>query len=661
MKAVHMGQKSYLRLRALRLSRSARSHPFSAYVTTLVLVFLLLSLFRLSTASLPFSSDGTDDARILVNEVRMTRSDDFLRGIPRWISYERGGIPDSILDYSNSEDFLQATRGSAGTFVDTFVLLPDEVFVKVLSVISPLEMKFSMREWGVYLRVFVVVPAFFVLLNLPLSLGITMAGILSLTPLSLWFGGSTAVMVSSVLLVCVLFLLLVRISKSSIRFKKTCYVLVALYLGQYSIFAMDYPPWKWPVVLVFGSFTLVWLVHTLDRRWLAQILATGLGAIAVVQLVRWMTFKDQYSQTLDTVYPGKRRSSGGGVWGNPLDGAITWFMQTERSKTLQLVNPENARTLNVLIFAALIYTLSWWVSTHRKDLKYAVGTSLLALALVVLWISVSWPAPLLKYNPLTYVPTERASQIVGVIAILLLGLIIGMRTTDMARVSLAASVGTGLMVFVVSVPATVRWAQDYYGGYGSELAWWSCFALGAAVMLYGLIRRPTLALLPLLVFTFLSSFRIQPVTVGLGPLVNSPLAQAIRDTSKVDSNALWASDPFWSDALTMAQGVKMLTGQQPLGPNKDLWRILDPTDKYVDNWNRGQSYIHVTWDINRADIVMANNNPDIINVSMSPCNPVLKELGLRYIVTGSNPGTCMRKLSDHTWMARPVAIYEVAL
>ncbi len=644
-----------------RLDSAAPQNPFILYVLILVLVFLLLSGFRLSTASLPFSSDGTDDAPILVNEVRMTRSDDFLRGIPRWISYERGGIPDSILDYSNSEEFFNATKGSAGTLVDAVVLLPDEILVKTLGLVAPLEMKFSMREWGVYLRVFLVIPAFFVLLNLPLSLGIAMAGILTLTPLSLWFGGSTAVMVSSVLLVCELFLLLARLMKSSIRLKRTSLAITAIYLGQYSIFAMDYPPWKWPVALVFGLFTLVWLVQELEPKNLLKVLTVGLGTVAVVQFIRWMTFKDQYSQTLDTVYPGKRRSEGGGTWGNPLDGAITWFMQTGRSKTLQLVNPENAHTLNVLGFAAVVYAVSWWATARRQDLKHPIGASLLALAVVVLWVSVSWPSVLLKYNPLTFVPTFRASQIIGVIAILLLGIIHGMRSNDVQRISITPSISAGLLVLVLSLPASVRWSLEYYQGYGVELAWWSCVALSVAVFLYGVIRRPVFAMLPLLVFTFLSSFRIQPVTVGLGPLVHSPLAAAIRETSSNDSDALWASDPFWSDALTMAQGVKMLTGQQPLGPNKELWRLLDPTDKFIDNWNRGQSYIHITWDASRTDIVMSNNNPDIISISMSPCNPILKTFGLRYIVTGSVPGPCMTKLSDHTWMAQPVAIYQVAL
>ena len=103
-----------------------------------------------------------------------------------------------------------------------------------------------------------------------------------------------------------------------------------------------------------------------------------------------------------------------------------------------------------------------------------------------------------------------------------------------------------------------------------------------------------------------------------GPLVSSPLAKEIREIRKSDSGGVWASDPFWGDALVMAQGVHMLSGQQPLGPNREAWDLLDPTHQFEDKWNRGQSYVHFTWDINRLDILISNPNPDIMNCRSRP-------------------------------------------
>lgn len=104
----------------------------------------------------------------------------------------------------------------------------------------------------------------------------------------------------------------------------------------------------------------------------------------------------------------------------------------------------------------------------------------------------------------------------------------------------------------------------------------------------------------------------------------------------------------------------MLSGQQPLGPNRDLWLRLDPEQKYVEIWNRGQSYVHFIWDQNEPGVRMSNPSPDVISVVVAPCGPVMKEVGLRYLLTKENPGKCARQLFSGTWMATPVAIYELS-
>ncbi len=659
----NFGDKSRLealRRMAVRLRKLSTPRAYGLYALVLMFVFLILSFSRLSTASLPFSSDGTDDAPIVLNAVRMTRSDDFLRGIPRWLSFQREGSPDSILDYSNSPEFKRATASPITSTIERFTILPDDLVQRVVGHYSSTEVRFSLREWAVYLRILLVFPLFFKLSGFKFRSGVIAGLGVSLTPLSLWFGGSAAAMTAAVLLPISLTLLFVNIFRSTIRLRRLIMVVLAIYIGTTSFGAVEYPPWKWPAFAVFGAFALGALlgVHGL-RRTLTPLLIVG-AIVGVYQLLRWSTFREQYSTVLDTVYPGNRRSSGGGGYGNPMSGAITGLMQTDKSKTAGTINPELAFGLNALVWPVLICTpfliTRLKTDTRARSLLFA----LVPMGLIILWVSAPWPTALLNFNPLTFVPSERAGQILGIVSLVLFLALSETRPIEFPRSYRLVACVSAFVVFQQSIGPSVDWIQKYYVQYSSTIAWILVLLFSLCVLVFFFIKRPTLAVIPIVLFTLFSSVKIQPLTVGLGPLIDSPLAAEVQRLKKLSPDATWGSDPFWGDALITAQGVRMLSGQQPLGPNKRAWRRLDPTDSYVDIWNRGQSYVHVTWDPFEPSIRMSNPNPDIVGLTISPCNPLLKRWNLRYILTEQLPGPCMTQLFTGQWMGRPVAIYRIS-
>ncbi len=630
------------------------------YSAGLLLFILILSFLKLSTASLPFSSDGTDDARVLVNKIRNTRSDDFLRGFPRWISYQRGGTPDSILDYSESSEAKKNTGNSAYFVVENIVVLPDEAIQKLINFIAPLEVRFSFREWLVYLRIFLVVPLYFMVIGLRGRSGVVAAIAISITPLSLWFGGSAAAMTAAVLLPLALCGLFVRIYASTHRRRLLLLFILGIYAGKYAFYAVDYPPWKWPLFLVFSTLILVTLLSEFKYKQVIMAMLFLLIPVIIFQLIRLQLSYTQYATTLDTVYPGKRRAVGGGGYGNPMSGAITWFMETDESRNKGMVNPEFAFSLNALVWIVWIAAPVLLLKKQSLDVLNGLTASLIPLGVVILWVSSTWPAVATKYNPLTFVTTDRAGQIIGIIVLLLIIIISTIKPDLTFKERMLLGSLSGFIVLLVSIPDSVYWNKYFYATRPIELVWASCFVLGVCVFLFFAIKQPLLSVVPLLIFSGLSGVKIQPLTVGLGPLVSSPLAKEIREIRKSDPDGVWAADPFWGDAMVMAQGVHMLSGQQPLGPNREAWGLLDPTNQSEEKWNRGQSYIFFLWDINQPGVVISNPNPDIIHVLTSPCNPILKLLKLKYIMSDSAQGPCLKKIFDHTWMAKPVTIYRLS-
>ena len=646
--------------RKLFQTSHSESRRYLSYIAVLFLLCLCLSAFKLSTSSLPFSSDGKDDAPILVNKVRMTRSDDFLRGVPRWISYARGGKPDSILDYSQSDQFVDDQDTPVSFVLDKILILPDEAVQDAMTRVMPLEIQFSMREWFVYLRAFTVIPLFFLLFGYRIRLGVIASIIVAFTPLSLWFGGSALAMLSAVLLPICLIRMFVSVYESDARQRFILLFVLGIYSGKTVFGAIDYPPWKWPMLLVFGTFAVAHTIRTLGIGRLVRPLVLVGGVILAIQGGRWFSYHNQYAVTLDTVYPGKRRATGGGGYGNPMAGAISWFMQTNESSSKGMVNPEFAFSLNALIWPCILSIPVLVTRRERSAKTSGFVASMFPLGLLLLWVSTKWPPALLNYNPLTFVTTDRAGQILGVIAILLFVLSVDMRVEGDTRTKVVLGAVSGVFVFVLSVNDANYWNDYFYGSRPVALVWTSVLLLSVAVGLFYVLRNPAVALLPIVIFSVASSFRVQPLTVGLGPLTNSELASSIRELVKGDPEALWGSDPFWGDALTISQGARMVSGQQPLGPNKKLWAKLDPGGNYVEKWNRGQSYIHFIWDQNEPGIRISNPSPDVISVVIAPCGPVMKSFGLKYLMTKETPGQCAHKLFSGTWMTNPVGVYELS-
>lgn len=651
--------REFLNKALIRKLTHSEPSKYLVYSLIIFVAFMILSFCRLSTASLPFSSDGTDDAPVLVNSVRMTRSDDFLRGIPRWLSFQQGGSPDSILDYSNSPAFKRASSTPVLEVVEKTVLLPDEIFQKMIGRVAPVEVKFAIREWFVYLRIFLVLPLFFKLVGLRFRSGVLAGVAISITPLSLWLGGSAAAMTAAVLLPLALTGLFFKVFFSVLRFRKTLLFVLALYSVTTAVTAIDYPPWKWPLLFIFGCMLFVTLLNEFGLRRLVRPLFLLLVPVCLYQGIRWAIYNDQFAVVLDTVYPGKRRAAGGSGYGNVMAGAITWLMQTGRSKSAGTINPEFAFGLNALIWPILIFAPLLLVGIKDDLRRRAHLISLLPTFVIILWVTARWPSFLLNYNPLVFVTTDRAGQILGVITVLLTIMLAEIRPLLALGTRLALGMLAAFLVIQQSLPDSLYWLGYFYKQFPTSLAWISIILLALCVFLFFVIKQSFLASLPIVIFLMFSSFGIQPITVGLGPLVNSPLASEIRELKKDSPSALWGSDPFWGDALVTAQGVNMLSGQQPLGPNVDAWKLLDPDEEFKEIWNRGQSYIHFIWDRNEPTIRMSNPSPDVISVVISPCSPLLDSWDLTYVLTEQAPGSCMTSRYRGVWMGKNVSIYEI--
>jgi hypothetical protein len=131
-------------------------------------------------------------------------------------------------------------------------------------------------------------------------------------------------------------------------------------------------------------------------------------------------------------------------------------------------------------------------------------------------------------------------------------------------------------------------------------------------------------------FALLAQY-INPIQQGTSDLIESELAIQIQQIEKSPSG-VWASNDKKLDAVLIANAKSNLSGQQLNGPNLVAWQIFDPTENSKLMWNRGSSFVTFNW---TPDAVVTIENPanDVIQISVNPCNEVLNEFELKWILS----------------------------
>ena len=155
-------------------------------------------------------------------------------------------------------------------------------------------------------------------------------------------------------------------------------------------------------------------------------------------------------------------------------------------------------------------------------------------------------------------------------------------------------------------------------------------------------------------FAFLSTACINPIRKGLDVLTNTEIAGYIRETSQKDDSRWVGFGDHRIAQYALANNASVINGVH-IYPQFDIWKILDPESQYIDIYNR---YAHIGFEEstnNQPSIVLLQ--PDALVVNISPCDPKLKELGVKYILTTGplHNTSCLTKQKDFN----RVTIYEL--
>ncbi len=633
------------------------SRPLRVWSVAVAAALVALSALGITSSSLADAklseTPGHYAPGLATGAPRAIRADEYRRSTPWQLGLiargsESFGTP---LGYADVALVAASARGPAG------VLLHPEAVLLTRANALPADVLFAFVWWLPVGIVAVLLPLWLTRLGVRSSIALSASALVLLAPTvhwwSLWSLGVLAAPLVSALLV------LWGVERWAAR-GTNALSLVAFAVAAVGIAraAVGYAPWTIPLTATILAPTVAWLL-TSERRRLGVVALGGTvlagGALAVVLVAQ--------SGALDvlgeTVYPGGRRSLGEFVGLDLLFGAPhLWLLQAP-----PLIVGTNASELStgylVLAIPAVAMALGIrWSDVGRVRAPAAAAGGVAAL--LATWVVVDWPGFFSWFFPMTLVPPDRMAQVLGLSATIAFAFVLtAWRAAPRMRrmpVAVASAVVAGLATLLGGFALRDDQLPDLPG--------WVVVVVSVLVGLaiFATVRYPAspraLALAPLLALVVV--FAANPLQRGLGDLRGSEAAARVTTAGDdLRDGEYLAADSLEVDALLMANGVPALSGQQWLGPDEDAWRVLDPSERSRDEWNRGASYVVFAWAPGEPTRVRAVAE-DIVQVRTDPCGDAVRQLGLRVAVS-SRPlrAPCLAETGTFRWGATEQRLYAI--
>lgn len=441
-------------------------------------------------------------------------------------------------------------------------------------------------------------------------------------------------------------------------------------LSAYGFIFNLYPPFQVPLVWL---YTFLFAGFLLQRRnfqifkdhWKLKAIVFGAAVVilAIFTYHYYTLVKDTYSMMLNTVYPGRRFSTGGDLREGKVFAEFFGIYMTDTNTPTQWQNICEASGF-IMFFPIVFYAMGYYYYKTRKTDPLLISISIFFL-IGLIYVSIGFPAFLSKITLFSMSPAFRALPIVGVANCFLLICYIGSTRTQFKNEKFSwiefAIIAIATLLFIILISADINKATNNFFS-SSKVA----MVVALVVVSYLLTRYKNfkyirLALYLTLVGLVIDNVNVNPLTKGLAPILENPLVVDSKEIHDKDPKARWAL--FGNTRLTnllKANGIDLLNSVKLVPPMQDM-KVLDPTGKFDSVYNR---YAWMTmnskqfaqyYGVNWGDTVLLRRPEsfqDGYTIYMDPCSPRFKQLRVKYFVFDTVPSPnevrCMTKLKGNS-------------
>ena len=434
-----------------------------------------------------------------------------------------------------------------------------------------------------------------------------------------------------------------------------------------------YPPFQVPLMylylFLFAGFILQRKNYQLIKsgwRIKAIIFSAALIILAVFTYHYYNLVKETYSMMLNTVYPGRRFSTGGDLKnGKVFAEFFAWFMTDVRPGNQPGVPTYWMNICEasgfIMFFPIVFYGMGYYYYKIRKTDPVLISLSIFVI-LGLLYVLLGFPAFLSKITLFSMSPAFRVLPIVGVGNCILLICYLASNRTILKNEKFSwiefGAIAVVTFIFMRIIGSQVNKATENFFS-STQITIASITIVVAYLMTrYKNLRYVNFALYALLLGMVIPNLNVNPVTKGLAPILENPLVTDSKELYQKDPRGRWAL--FGNTRLThllKANGFNLFNSVKLVPPLRDM-KVLDPTGKFDSTYNRYAwitmnskqiaQYLNSNW---RDTVFFQQTFQDGYTVFIDPCSPKLKQLGVRYYVFDYAPTEqevrCLTKLKEN--------------
>ena len=440
-------------------------------------------------------------------------------------------------------------------------------------------------------------------------------------------------------------------------------------LSTYGFIFNLYPPFQVPLVwlylFLFAGF--LWQrknFQIFKDHWRLKAIVFGAAVIilAIFTYHYYSLVKDTYSMMLNTVYPGRRFSTGGDLREGKVFAEFFGMFMTDTHTPIQWQNICEASGF-IMFFPIVFYAIGYYYYKTRKTDPLLVSIIIFFL-IGLTYVLIGFPAFLSKLTLFSMSPAFRALPIVGLANCFLLICYIASPRTQLKKEKFSwiefAIIAAATFIFILLVSSGINKATEKYFT-STQVTIVTVLVVASYLLIrYKNFKYVSLALYLTLIGLVIDNVNVNPVTKGLAPVLENPLVVDSKEIHDKDPQARWAL--FGNTRLThllKANGIDLFNSVKLVPPMTDM-KVLDPTGKFDSVYNR---YAWMTmnskqfaqyYGVNWGDTVLLRrpeSYQDGYTIYMDPCSPRFKQLRVKYFVFDTVPSQnevrCMTQLKGN--------------
>jgi len=417
----------------------------------------------------------------------------------------------------------------------------------------------------------------------------------------------------------------------------------SLLLSAYGFIFNLYPPFQVPLahlyLFIFAGFVLKQkglLVIRQDAAIKSGIVIVVLLIFSIFAYHYYGLVKDTYTIMLNTVYPGRRFSTGGDLVSGKLFAEFFGIFMNDKHYPRPWLNICEASGF-IMFFPIVFYCIVYdYVKSKTID-PLLVALSVYVVAGLI-YVLIGFPTLLSKATLISMSPAKRFLPILGAANCILLVCYVAKKRTANRFSSIEFGIlAVGVIAFATIADLHINDATKNFFTWGEITTVTIIVSIVYLLVRYKDYRFATPALYVLLMAIAASNATVNPVTIGLSSILDHPLVTITRQIHKQDPQARWA---LFGDTritnLLKANGISLLNCVKFVPSYGDM-SVLDPKGEYYSVYNRYAWIAMFTYIDGKDGLTMSNNSEDAYGISMDPCSPRLKELEVKYIVFTKPP------------------------